>query len=214
MQIFLDTADLNEIKYFVDLGIIDGITTNPSLLSGPNYKKILKEICSIMQPGPVSAEVIATDFDGMMKEALTLKQIADNIVIKLPLTADGLKACSELSADDIHVNMTLCFSAAQALLATKAGATFVSVFVGRQDDIGHDGMHIIDEIVQMYKHGADARLLVASIRHPVHVVKAARLGADACTVPPKVLKQMIAHPMTEQGLAKFLADWRNAETVK
>lgn len=214
MQIFLDTADLNEIKYFVDLCIIDGITTNPSLLHGPHYIKVLKEICSIMKDGPVSAEVIATDFDGMMKEALTLKKIADNIVIKLPLTADGLKACAQLSAEDIPVNMTLCFSAAQALLATKAGATFVSVFVGRLDDAGHDGMHIIDEIAQMYRHGAEAQLLVASIRHPLHVVKSAQLGADACTVPPKVLKQMIAHPMTEQGLAKFLADWRSAEVVK
>ena len=214
MQIFLDTADLNEIKYFVDLGIIDGITTNPSLLHGPNYIKVLKEICSIMKNGPVSAEVIATDFDGMMKEALTLKQIADNIVIKLPLTADGLKACSKLSAEGIPTNMTLCFSAAQALLAAKAGASFVSVFVGRQDDAGHDGMCIVDEIMQMYSHGTEAQLLVASIRHPLHVVKSAQLGADVCTVPPKVLKQMIAHPMTEQGLAKFLADWRNAEVVK
>lgn len=216
MQIFLDTADLNEIKYFSELGIIDGITTNPSLLSGQNYIKVAKEICSIMKHHPVSLEVISTDYEGMIKEGMQLKTWANNVVVKLPMTAAGLQACGYLTSQNVAVNITLCFSAAQALLAAKAGAIYVSVFVGRQDDLGVDGMQIVSKIMEIYKQYVsiiESELIVASIRSPFHVVRAAQLGADACTVPPAILRQMLSHPMTEKGVEKFLADWHKAEVV-
>ena len=218
MQIFLDTADLNEINYFLDIGIIDGVTTNPSLIAGKNYSKIAKEICSLMDGKPVSLEVISTDYKSMVEEALQLKSWAKNVVIKLPLTADGLKACKHLSSKNIEVNVTLCFSAAQAILAAKAGATYVSVFVGRLDDIGHDSMEVVADVMWNYYHAQSdeavaPKVIVASVRNPWHVVQSGKMGVNICTVPPKVLRQMIEHPLTDKGLEKFLADWKKAEKV-
>lgn len=212
MKIFLDTADLSEIQRAADAGLIDGITTNPSLLSkaagdGGDPRAILKEICDTVD-GPISAEVVATDADTMVEEGTKLAQIADNIVVKCPLTEDGLVACQRLRAKGIKVNVTLCFSATQALLAAKAGATYISPFVGRLDDISSDGMELIRQIRVIYdNYDFDTEILAASIRHPQHVVESAMMGADVGTLPPKVLWQLVKHPLTDKGLAAFLADW-------
>ncbi len=210
MKFFADTADTEEIRELADLGLLDGVTTNPSLVAktGRDFFEVLKEICSIVD-GPVSAEVTATDFDSMMTEGQKLADVADNIAIKVPLIKDGLKACKALTQGGTKVNVTLCFSAAQAILAAKAGATYISPFVGRLDDIGHEGMDLIGDIVEIYANydSFNTEVLVASIRHPMHVVEAARMGADVCTVPPAVLKKLFDHPLTDKGLAAFLADW-------
>lgn len=211
MQFFLDTADLNEIKELASTGLIDGITTNPSLVekSGRNFKEVVQEICQIIE-GPVSAEVIATDYAGMMKEADVLRRIADNVAIKVPLTVDGLKACRALTQDGTMVNVTLCFSANQALLAAKAGATFVSPFIGRLDDCGQDGLELIADIIQIFDQYPylDTQVLAASIRHPIHVHQCAKLGADVATLPTKVFKQLYHHPLTDKGMELFLKDWQ------
>ncbi|MEX0891898.1 MAG: fructose-6-phosphate aldolase [Gemmatimonadota bacterium] len=212
MKFFLDSADLTEIRRAVDAGLIDGITTNPSLLArvaGADAapRDILLEICRTV-PGPVSAEVVATTTDEMLQEGKKLAALADNIVVKLPLTEDGLLACRKLRAEDIPVNVTLCFSPSQALLAAKAGASYISPFVGRLDDVSADGMELIRQIVQIYNNYAyDTEVLVASVRHPQHVVEAALMGADVCTLPAKVLHQLMHHPLTDKGLEGFLADW-------
>lgn len=212
MKIFLDTADLSEIKRAADAGLIDGITTNPSLLSkaagaGGSPADILKEICAAV-PGPISAEVVATDADTMVREGKKLAKLADNIVVKAPLTEDGLVACRRLRAEDIRVNVTLCFSPTQALLAAKADATYISPFIGRLDDISHDGMDLIRQIRLIYdNYGFGTEILAASIRHPQHVVESALMGADVGTMPAKVLWQLLEHPLTDKGLAGFLADW-------
>ncbi|MGW8268057.1 MAG: fructose-6-phosphate aldolase [Longimicrobiales bacterium] len=211
MKIFLDTADLNEIRRAADAGLIDGVTTNPSLLAkaaaGRDAKEIFKEIAEIVD-GPVSAEVVGLDVETMVSEGLRLAALHPNIVIKVPLTEDGLKACRRLRTEGIGVNVTLCFSPLQALLAAKAGATFISPFVGRLDDISHDGMDLISQIRQIYDNYAmDTEILVASIRHPQHVVESAMLGADCATIPPKVLWQLAKHPLTDKGIDAFLADW-------
>ncbi len=210
MKFFVDTADTAEIKALADTGLLDGVTTNPSLIakSGRKIMDVIAEICAIV-PGPVSAEVVSTDFDGMMKEGRRLRDIAHNVAVKLPLTQDGLKACKHLSGDGIMVNVTLCFSPAQALLAAKAGATFISPFVGRLDDIGHDGMGLIADIVQIYSNYPNLKteVLVASVRSPNHVIDAAKLGADVVTLPPAVLRSLYHHPLTDKGLAAFLSDW-------
>jgi len=209
MKFFVDTADIAEISALNDLGLVDGVTTNPSLIakSGRDMSEAIKEICDLVA-GPVSAEVTATDVNGMLAEAAKLRAIADNVTIKVPLTEAGIQACKALSDDGASVNVTLCFSSAQAILAAKAGAAFISPFVGRLDDIGQDGMSLIDEICEIYaNYDFQTEVLVASIRHPMHVVDAARMGADVATVPPGVLKQMFKHPLTDKGLAAFLADW-------
>jgi transaldolase len=210
MQFFLDTADIDDIKDLIPTGFVDGITTNPSLIkkSGRDIREVIAEICSIV-PGPVSAEVIATDKDAMIEEGLSLQEIAPNIVIKVPLTRDGLFACKTFTNQGMKVNVTLCFSAAQALLAAKAGATYISPFVGRLDDISHDGLHLIDEIVTIYGQydALTTEVLVASARHPLHVVESAKMGADVVTLPPKLLRQMMHHPLTDNGLDAFLKDW-------
>jgi len=211
LKFFIDTADISEIKELSQTGLLDGVTTNPSLIrkSGRKIEEVIKEICSII-PGPVSAEVAATNYDEMLKEAIVLKKIAENVTIKLPLTWDGLKACKSLRNDGILVNVTLCFSANQALLAAKAGATFISPFVGRLDDIGINGMNLISEICQIYSNypNLNTEVLVASIRSPNHVLEAAKMGADVVTLPPNVLKQLISHPLTDNGLKAFLDDWK------
>jgi len=210
MKFFIDTADIAEIAALADSGLVDGVTTNPSLVAktGRDFITTVKEICRIVK-GPVSAEVTATDHATMMEEAKRLAAIAANVAVKVPLTPDGLKTCKALTDQGIMVNVTLCFSAAQAILAAKAGATFISPFVGRLDDVGQDGMELIAEIVQIYGNYTDIKteVLVASVRHPMHVVEAAKIGADICTLPPNVLKQLYAHPLTDKGLAAFLADW-------
>lgn len=212
MKIFLDTADLAEIRRGMDAGLIDGITTNPSLIwksagAQGEPREILKQICDTV-PGPISAEVVATDADTMVSEGKKLAKIADNIVVKAPLTEDGLVACQRLRAEDIRVNVTLCFSPTQALLAAKAGASYISPFLGRIDDISSDGMELIRQIRVIYdNYGFDTELLAASIRHPQHVVEAALAGADIATMPPKVFWQLLNHPLTDKGLAAFLADW-------
>ncbi len=210
MKFFVDTAEVAEIRDLAATGLLDGVTTNPTLAAkaGRPFVDLVKEICDIV-PGPVSAEVVATDGDAMLRQAHALRRVADNVTIKLPLTPDGLRACRTLADEGTPVNVTLCFSAAQAILAAKAGAAFVSPFVGRLDDIGQDGMALIGDIVQIYANYPTftTEVLVASIRHPMHVVEAARLGADVCTVPPKVLRQLFNHPLTDKGLAAFLADW-------
>ena len=217
MKFFIDSADVGELKNLSALGLVDGVTTNPSLIakSGRNFLDVLREVCDFVE-GPVSAEVTATDADGMIAEGRALAKIADNIAVKVPLTWAGLRACKTLTDEDTMVNVTLCFSANQALLAAKAGATFVSPFVGRLDDIGQDGMELIREIRQIYDNYPDlpTEILAASIRHPVHVTQAAKAGADVATVPPNVFKQLIEHPLTEKGLAMFLADWaKTGQTV-
>jgi transaldolase len=209
MKFFVDTADIKDIKELNDLGLLDGVTTNPSLIlkSGRKILEVTKEICDIVE-GPVSAEVAATDYDAIMKEAAVIAKIADNICIKLPLTLDGLKACKALTSDGHKTNVTLCFSANQALLAAKAGATFISPFVGRLDDIAFDGMDLIREIRQIYdNYGFETEILAASIRTVNHVKEAALIGADVCTVPPATLKALVKHPLTDKGLETFLADW-------
>lgn len=211
MKFFVDTADVAEIRELAGSGLLDGVTTNPSLIakSGRKMADVIAEICAVV-PGPVSAEVTATESEGMLKEGRYLAKIADNVVVKLPLTPEGLKACKALTDEGTQTNVTLCFSAAQAILAAKAGATYVSPFVGRLDDIGQDGMELIADIVQIYANypAFTTEVLVASIRNPVHVVDAAKLGADVCTVPPSTLRQLFSHPLTDKGLAAFLADWQ------
>ncbi|MEL6202592.1 MAG: fructose-6-phosphate aldolase [Pseudomonadota bacterium] len=208
MKFFVDTADIAEITELNDTGLLDGVTTNPSLImkSGRDIMEVTKEICDLVD-GPVS-EVTATDFDGMMKEAEILKKIADNVCIKLPLTMDGLKACKALTSEGVQTNVTLCFSANQALLAAKAGATFISPFIGRLDDMAIDGMDLIEEIRTIYdNYGFETQILAASIRTVNHVKEAALIGADVSTVPPATLKSLVKHPLTDKGLAAFLADW-------
>ncbi|QYM71593.1 fructose-6-phosphate aldolase [Pseudochrobactrum sp. Wa41.01b-1] len=209
MKFFVDTADVKDIRELNDLGLVDGVTTNPSLIlkSGGNIIDVTKEICSIVK-GPVSAEVTATDYAGMMKEAAVLAKIADNICIKLPVTLDGLKACKALTSDGHETNLTLCFSANQALLAAKAGATYISPFIGRLDDIGLNGMDLIGEIRTIYdNYGFETQILAASVRTVNHVKEAALIGADVITAPPATLKALVKHPLTDKGLEAFLADW-------
>ena len=216
MKFFVDTADIKDIKELNDLGLLDGVTTNPSLIlkSGGKIADVTKQICDIVE-GPVSAEVTATEYDEMMKQAKVLGAIADNIAIKVPLTPDGLKACRAIRAEGRMVNVTLCFSANQALLAAKAGATFISPFVGRLDDMGFDGMEVVAEIRQIYDNfGFDTEILAASIRTVDHVKRAALIGADVATVPPKILKELYKHPLTDKGLEAFLADWaKTGQTI-
>lgn len=212
MKFFIDTANLDEIKEAAELGVLDGVTTNPSLVAKEKYdisfKELIGEICKIV-PGPVSAEVVSTDVDGMLNEAHDLAKIANNVVIKIPLIKDGLKAVKRLKGEGIHTNVTLCFSPNQALLAAKAGASFISPFIGRLDDISTEGMELIEQIVTIYdNYGFDTEVLVASVRHPMHVVQAALLGADIVTMPFKVIDQLIKHPLTDIGLERFLADWK------
>ena len=211
MKFFVDTADVAEIHALAELGLLDGVTTNPSLIakSGREFKPVIAEICKIVS-GPVSAEVAATDVEGMLREGRVLRAIAENVAVKVPLTWDGLKACRTLVGEGTQVNVTLCFSANQALLAAKAGATFVSPFIGRLDDVGLDGMALISEIRAIYRNypGFNTQILAASIRSVNHVKDAALAGADAATVPPAILKALIAHPLTEKGLELFLADWK------
>jgi transaldolase len=216
MKFFVDTADTSEIKSLAASGLLDGVTTNPSLVAktGKKFKEIIADICAIV-PGPVSAEVAATDYDGMMREAAVLREIAKNVTIKVPLTPDGLRACKRLSADGTMVNVTLCFSAAQALLAAKSGATFVSPFVGRLDDVGESGLALIADIMQIYKaYNFKTEVLVASVRGPIHVIEAAKLGAHVATLPPAVLRSLFNHPLTDKGLAAFVADWaKTGQTI-
>jgi transaldolase len=212
MKFFLDTANVDEIREAVDLGLIDGVTTNPSLIAreGKDYRKALEEVCEIVE-GPVSAEVISEDFEGILVEGRDLARIADNIVVKAPLTAQGLKATKRFSQDGISVNVTLCFSPTQALLAAKAGASYISPFVGRLDDIGQTGMEMVKEIIHIYdNYGFETEVLVASVRSPTHVLQAALAGADVATVPFAVLKQLLHHPLTDKGLKKFIQDWQAA----
>jgi transaldolase len=210
MKFFVDTADIKDIKELNDLGLLDGVTTNPSLIlkSGGKIAEVTKQICDIVK-GPVSAEVTATEYDEMMKQAKVLARIADNIAIKVPLTWDGLKACRALRAEGRMVNVTLCFSANQALLAAKAGATFISPFIGRIDDMGIDGVELISEIRTIYdNYGFKTEILAASIRTVNHVKQVAMIGADVATVPPATLKALVKHPLTDKGLEQFLADWK------
>jgi transaldolase len=209
MKFFADTAEISEIRELADTGLLDGVTTNPSLIhkSGRKFLEVVKEIAGVVK-GPVSAEVVALDYEGMMREAEVVRNIADNIAVKVPLTPAGLKACKALSDDGSMVNVTLCFSAAQALLAAKAGATFISPFVGRLDDIGQNGMDLISDIRQIYdQYDFSTEILVASVRHPMHVVEAAKIGADVMTAPPKIIWQLFKHPLTDNGIASFLKDW-------
>lgn len=211
MKFFVDTADVDDIKDLAATGLLDGVTTNPSLIakSGRNILEVIKEIADIV-PGPVSAEVAALDFKTMLAEGRKLAAIADNVTVKTPLTVDGLKTCKALSDDGVKVNVTLCFSANQALLAAKAGASFISPFIGRLDDIGQDGMELIEDIVGIYDNYPDLKteVLAASIRHPQHVLMAARAGAHVATIPPAVIRALYAHPLTDKGLAAFMADWK------
>ncbi|AIL65368.1 Transaldolase [Rickettsiales bacterium Ac37b] len=210
MKFFIDTANIDEIKELANTGLIDGVTTNPSLIakSGRQFLEVIKEICHIVD-GPVSAEVIATEYMQMVAEGKKLSKIARNVVVKLPLTLDGLKACKILTNEDIMVNITLCFSAAQAILAAKVGATFVSPFVGRLDDIGQDGFKLIEDICSIYNKYPDfnTQVLVASVRNPLHIIKSAKLGVHVATIPPSVIKQLVYHHLTDKGLQTFLEDW-------
>ena len=211
MKIFLDTANLDSIRKFNDMGLLDGITTNPSLLSkeGGNPKDGMEEITKIIK-GDVSLEVVSTEYSGMIEEGKRLREYGNNVVVKVPMTPDGLKACKSLSSEGIPVNVTLVFSPNQALLAAKSGAKYVSPFIGRLDDVGQDGMNLIKEIKEIFKNYEDdfkTQILVASIRHPIHVVEAAKIGADVVTLPPTVLDKMLQHPLTKIGLENFLADW-------
>ena len=209
MKIFLDTANIDSIKKFVDLGIVDGITTNPSLLLKENKDPIdaMKRIVKLVD-GPVSLEVVATEYDNIMEESLKLAKYGENVVVKIPMTSAGLKAINSLYKKSIKTNVTLIFSANQALLAAKAGATYVSPFIGRLDDIGHDGLTVISDIVQIFSnYDITTQVLVASIRHPIHVIESAKLGADVVTLPPEILQKMIHHHLTDKGLDIFLADW-------
>jgi len=216
MKIFADTGSIKEIEAIAALGILDGVTTNPTLLAKEpgDFKANLKKICEIVK-GPVSGEVIATDFAGMIREGHDIAKIDPHMVVKLPLTRDGIKACKAFSDEGIKVNVTLCFSAAQALLAAKAGATYISPFVGRLDDIATNGMELIREIVTIYdNYNFKTEVLVASCRHPIHIVEAAKLGADVCTCPPAVIDMLYNHPLTNIGLEKFLKDWEKSQAVK
>ncbi len=209
MKFFVDTADVNDIRELNDTGLLDGVTTNPSLIkkSGRDFLEVVAEIAEIVD-GPVSAETIALDHETMLKEGRKLAALADNIAVKVPLTMDGLKTCKALATDGIMVNVTLCFSANQALLAAKAGATFISPFVGRHDDVGFDGMALIEDIRTIYDNYAfDTEILVASVRHPVHVLEAALVGADVATIPADVIRKLANHPLTDKGLEGFLKDW-------
>ncbi len=210
MKFFVDTADVDEIRDLAATGLLDGVTTNPSLVAktGRPFLEVVREICDVVD-GPVSAEVAATDHETMLAEGRKLHQLAGNIAVKVPLTPDGLKTCRVLADDGAMVNVTLCFSSSQAILAAKAGAAFISPFIGRLDDISRDGMALIADIVQIYRNYDDfeTEVLVASIRSPNHVVEAAKLGAHVCTIPPGVLRQLFHHPLTDKGLEAFLADW-------
>lgn len=210
MKFFIDSAEIAEIKELAEYGLLDGVTTNPSLIakSGRQFKEVIAEICAIVG-GPVSAEVAATDYAGMVREGDILSKIAKNVCVKLPLTMDGLKACKYFSNKGIQTNVTLCFSAAQAILAAKAGATFVSPFVGRLDDVGQDGLSLIEEICQIYANYENFKteILVASVRNPIHITQAAQMGAHVATMPGKVLKQMSSHPLTDKGIETFVKDW-------
>jgi len=218
MKFFVDTADLDEIRDLASTGLLDGVTTNPSLVAKSGAKSfidLIAQICELVE-GPVSAEVAATDYQTMLKEGQKLAKIAGNVAVKVPLTPDGLKVCKQLSDAGTMVNVTLCFSSSQAILAAKAGATFVSPFVGRLDDISTDGMQLIRDIVQIYKQypAFKTEVLVASIRHPIHLVEAARIGAHVSTIPPKVIRQLYAHPLTDSGLATFVSDWeKTGQTI-
>ena len=210
MKFFIDTANIEEIKKANDLGVVDGVTTNPTLVSkeGREFKELIKEICGIVN-GPVNAEVLSTDAEGMLNEARELVKLSDNIVVKIPLIEEGLKAVKELAGEGIKTNVTLCFSLTQALMAAKAGAAYVSPFVGRLDDISNRGMDLVEQIVTIYEnYGFDTEVIVASIRNPTHVVDAALIGADIATMPYVVIKQLIRHPLTDIGLERFLADWK------
>jgi transaldolase len=216
MKLFIDSGSVRDIQSLSAIGIIDGVTTNPSLLAkeGGDFRKILADICRIVQ-GPVSAEVVATDHDGMVREGRDLASIDEHIVVKVPFTKDGVRACRTLSGEGLRVNVTLVFSATQALLAAKAGATFVSPFVGRLDDIATAGMDLVQQIVEIYaNYEFTTEILVASVRHPVHIVEAARMGADICTCPPSVIEAMFKHPLTDIGLERFLKDWEKAQAAK
>jgi transaldolase len=210
MKFFIDTADIAEIRSLAETGLLDGVTTNPSLIakSGRKILDVIAEICEVV-PGPVSAEVAATEYKQIMREAAILGRIAPNVTIKVPLTPDGLRACKALTSEGAMVNVTLCFSAAQALLAAKAGATFISPFIGRLDDVGHHGMDLVADIVQIYENyeALKTEVLVASVRSPIHVIEAAKIGAHVATLPPAVLRSLYNHPLTDKGLASFLADW-------
>ena len=212
MKFFIDTADVQEIKELSSTGLLDGVTTNPSLIkkSGRKIEEVIEEICNIVN-GPVSAEVAATTFEKMIEEAHFLKNIANNVTIKLPLTWDGLKSCKKLSDEGISVNVTLCFSPSQALLAAKCGASYISPFVGRLDDIATDGMDLISEIKTIYSNynHLQTEILVASVRHPRHVIESAKTGADIVTLPPNVIRQLASHPLTDKGLEAFLKDWKD-----
>lgn len=216
MKFFVDTADVADIADLAATGLLDGVTTNPSLIhkSGRPFLEVVKEICGLVE-GPVSAEVVATDYEGMLREADVVRALADNVCVKLPLTLDGLKACRKLTSEGTQVNVTLCFSATQALLAAKAGATFISPFVGRHDDVGFDGMQLIDDIRLIYdNYDYETQILVASVRHPVHILEAAKIGADVVTAPPAVLRALARHPLTDRGLELFLADWaKTGQTI-
>ena len=212
MKFFVDTADVDEIKELAETGLLDGVTTNPSLVAKSGHDSfidLIKEICDIVD-GPVSAEVAATDYETMLKEGLKLAEIAENVAVKVPLTPDGLRVCKKLADQGTMVNVTLCFSAAQAILAAKAGATFISPFVGRLDDISHDGLQLIEDIVEIYDQypAITTEVLVASVRNPLHVIEAAKMGAHVATIPPKVIHQFYKHPLTDSGLAAFVEDWK------
>jgi transaldolase len=217
MKFFIDTADLNEIREANDMGILDGVTTNPSLCAKvgiQDFEAHIKTICELVE-GDVSAEVVATDYEGMMEEGRRLAKIADNVVVKVPLTLDGIKAIKTFTEEEIKTNCTLCFSATQALVAAKAGATYISPFIGRLDDISADGMNLIAEIVEIYEnYGFYTEVLAASVRHPMHVLEAAKLGADVSTMPLSVIKQLLKHPLTDIGLDKFLKDWESLQASK
>ena len=209
MKFFIDTANVEEITKANELGLLDGVTTNPSLVSkeGREFKELIKEICDIVD-GPVNAEVVSTDAEGMVREGRVLSKLADNIVVKIPLIKEGLQAVKTLSGEGIKTNVTLCFSPVQALMAAKAGAQYISPFVGRLDDISQVGMEIVEQIITIYEnYGFDTEVIVASIRNPIHVLEAALMGADIATIPYKVMEQLINHPLTDIGLKKFLADW-------
>ncbi len=213
MKFFLDTANLNEIREAASYGFLDGVTTNPSLVAkegNVEFKQHIAAICEIVQ-GPVSAEVTSMDVEGMLREGREYAKIAPNVVVKCPLTREGLKATHQLSEDGIKVNVTLCFSAAQAILAAKAGASFISPFLGRLDDIGENGLHLLSEIIEIYSNYSwKTEVLAASLRHPIHVIEAARLGSDIGTMPFKVIDQLFNHPLTDKGQAQFLADWHKS----
>ncbi len=213
MKFFIDTANLNEIREAAELGLIDGVTTNPSLIAkegGVDFKRHIAAICELVQ-GDVSAEVTSLELEGMLSEGREYARIAPNVVVKCPLTGDGLKATRRLTDEGIKVNVTLCFSAAQAILAAKAGAAYISPFLGRLDDIGQNGLLLLAEIIEIYgNYDWKTEVLAASIRHPIHVVEAARMGADVATMPFKVIEQLLKHPLTDKGLEQFLADWRKS----